>query len=129
MQENYKVKAYCGCAEGADLLFAEEILKCGVELVAVLPCSWREFISEHADGGVKLMRVLGQATEVLVEPDGNSRYLKVAETIIKNCDELIALWDGVKLPLKDDEGKDINLGGTYDTICRAQAANKRIKIL
>ena len=129
LQENYKVKAYCGCAEGADLLFAEEILKCGVELVAVLPCSWREFISEHADGGVRLMRVLGQATEVLVEPDGNSRYLKVAETIVKNCDELIALWDGVKLPLKDDEGKDINLGGTYDMICRAQSANKRIKIL
>ena len=129
LQENYNVKIYCGCAEGADLLFAEEALKCNAELTAVLPCKWQEFISEHSDGGIKFMQVLGQAKKVLIKPNTISRYVEVAEAIVNDCDELVALWDGVRLALKDADGNDINRGGTYDTICKATAARKRIKLL
>lgn len=129
LQENFKVKAYSGCAEGADLIFAEEALKCGAELTAVLPCPWKEYMSEHKDGGVKLMRILGQAQNVWIKPDRHSRYVEMNRIIIKECDELLVMWDGKKLDLEDENGNEINRGGTYDAICKAEAARKRILYL
>lgn len=129
LQEDYEVKAYCGCAEGADLLFAEEVLKCGVELIAVLPCKWQEFVTEHHDHGEKLMQILGQTKDVLIKTDNKSRYVEMNRVLIKECDELLIMWDGKELDFEDAEGNEINRGGTYDTICKAEAARKRIKYL
>lgn len=86
LQERYKVKACSLCREGADLLFAEEVLKCGVELTAILPCRWQELISEYSDNGERLMNVLGQTQNVLINPNGN-------EVIIKECDEIITIGE------------------------------------
>lgn len=122
LQEKYKCKLYSGLGWGADLLFAEEALKCNIELVAVLPCEWSEFAKEHPDGGKKFMQILGQSVEVKTYTKGKS-YEFVRDTLLENCDELIALWDGVELPLKDENENDINLGGTYDTIRRAYKKN------
>lgn len=129
LQEDCEVKAFCGCAEGADLLFAEEALKCGVELTAVLPCRWQEFAAEHHDKGEKLMQVLGQAKDVLIKTDNKSRYVEMNRVLIKECNELIIMWDGKELDFEDAEGNEINRGGTFDTICKAEAAKKRIKYL
>lgn len=129
LQENFTVKAYSGCAAGADLIFAEEVLKCRVELTAVLPCPWKEYMCEHKDGGVQLMRILGQAQNVLIKPDRHSRYVEMNRIMIKECDELLAMWDGRELAFEDENGNEINRGGTYDAICRAEAARKRIVYL
>ena len=127
-QGHYRVKLYCGCADGADMLFAEEALKCGVELIAVLPCRAEEFAPEHSDGGAEFMRILGQAKEILIVRDEKARYLQVAKTIVEKCNELLALWDGVELPLKDGEGNSVNLGGTFDTVRMARTAQKKITL-
>ena len=129
LQQRYRVKAYCGCAEGFDLLFAEEALNCNAELTVVLPCVLQEFLAEHSDGGVKFMQVFNKANEVLIKTNAEHRYVGVSETIVGACNELVAVWDGIELPLADAQGKAINLGGTYDTVRRAKAANKRVKLL
>ena len=128
LQQHYRVKLYCGCADGADMLFAGEALRCGADLIAVLPCGKEEFASEHSDGGARFLRILGQAEQILIERDENVRYLQVSKTIVEKCDELLALWDGIELPLKDSEGNDVNLGGTFDTICRAKRSHKKITL-
>lgn len=40
---------YSGFADGADFLFAEEALKCGIDVIAVLPYSWKSFMKEHLE--------------------------------------------------------------------------------
>ena len=124
--DKYALKLYCGFADGADLLFAEEALKCGVEVVAVLPCEWDEFIAEHADGGVKYMQLLGQVSSVIVKRDNVNRYAAGGKYIVENSNEIIALWDGKELALIDKSGKAINRGGTYNTLLAAQSAGKKI---
>ena len=126
--KSYRVKLYCGCADGADMLFAQAALRCGAALIAVLPCEREEFAAEHGDGGAELARVLSKAEEILIERDEKVRYLQVSKTIAEKCDELLALWDGVELPLKDEDGNDVNLGGTFDTVRRVREAQKKITL-
>ena len=128
LKENYSLTLYSGFAYGADLLFAEEAIKCGIDVVAVLPYNWDKFMKEHADGGKKLMQLLGQAREVVIKPHVLTAYLNVSRYVVQQCDELLALWDGVELPLKDGSGEPNNLGGTYDTIKAARAAGKAVKL-
>ena len=127
LKEQYSLKLFCGYASGADLLFADEALKCGIDIIAVLPCEWKEFISEHDDGGVRFMQLLAQAKEVRVKPNNISRYSEMSRYIVRQCQEMLVLWDGQPIPLKDDEGREINKGGTYDTMLAAERAGRVIK--
>ncbi len=126
LKEKYKLTLYSGFADGADLLFAEEALKCGVDVIAVLPFSWKSFMKEHDDGGIKFMQILGQTKEVKVKPNHLRRYEDMSRYIVKQCDEMLVLWDGVELPLNDENGRELNRGGTYDTLLAAQSAGKKI---
>ena len=126
--EKYQPVLYCGFADGADLLFAEEAVKCGIDVIAVLPCPWKSFIKEHADGGVQFMRVLAQTKEVRVKPNNLRRYEDMSRYIVRQCDEMLVLWDGKVLPLEDENGKELNRGGTYDTYTAARSAGKKIKL-
>lgn len=126
LKENNKLKLYCGFADGADLLFAEEALKCGIDVVAVLPCSWKDYIKEHDDGGVKFMQLLGQTKEVIIKPNKLRKYEDVSKYIVEQCNEMLALWDGAELPLEDENGRKINRGGTYDTINNARISGRKV---
>lgn len=128
LQERYSLTLLSGFAQGADLLFAEEALKCGVSVIAVLPCIWDEFRREHSDGGERFMQLLGQVKEVVIKPHVLTRYYNVSRYIVKHCDELLVLWDGKVLPLQDENGNDIHIGGTYDTMTAAVAAGKNVKL-
>ena len=128
LQDNYNLKLLSGFADGADLLFAEEAFNCGLEVIAVLPYNWDLFMKEHADNGKKFMQLLGQVREVVIKPHVLSKYFNVSRYIVNECDELLALWDGVELPLKDKQGNDIHVGGTYDTIVATHAQNKPVKL-
>lgn len=125
---SYAVELYCGLAFGADSLFAEEALSCGAKLHAVLPCSAEEFAAEQPDGGELFMRLIKKAENVTVVKDDNQRYLGVSNYIVNQCDGMIAIWDGEKLPLTDAAGNAINNGGTYHTILLAEKAGKSAKI-
>lgn len=115
---------FCGFADGSDLLFAEEALGLGIPLVAILPCSAEEFAGEHASPD-RFRLLLARAEEVLIARDRRARYAGVTQKMLDCCDELLALWDGRELPLFDGEGREINRGGTYDTIRRFLSAGKR----
>jgi hypothetical protein len=126
LQDKYSLTLYCGFAQGADLLFAEEAFKCNVSVIAVLPCRWKEFISEHSDGGEKFMQLLGQTTNVLVRPGNINKYTQMSRYILNISKEMLVLWDGAKIPLVDENGQEINRGGTYDTVRLANEMQKKI---
>ena len=128
LYNSYAVELYCGLAFGADSLFAEETLACGAKVHAVLPCSAEEFVAEQPDGGELFMRLIKKAETVTVVKDDNQRYLGVSKYIVNQCDGLLAIWDGEKLPLTDADGNAINNGGTYHTIILAVKAGKSVKI-
>ena len=127
--EKYCVELRSGLAYGADSLFAEEALSCGVEVCAVLPCPENEFAAEQIDGGVLFNRLIQRACRIIYEQDSLNRYEGISRNIVQNCNELWAIWDGKILPLTDDRGNDINRGGTYHTILRAQKENKPVYIV
>lgn len=126
LKEKYKLTLYSGFADGADLLFAEEALKCGIDVIAVLPCSWKAFMKEHTDGGVRFMQLLGQTREVKVKPNQLRRYQDMNRYIVKQSDEMLVLWDGIELSFEDEKGNEINRGGTYDTLLAAKDAGKEV---
>lgn len=126
--EKYCVELRCGLAYGADSLFAEEALSCGVEVCAVLPCPENEFAAEQIDGGVLFNSLIQRAYRIIYEQDNLNRYEGISRNIVQNCNELWAIWDGKILPLTDDRGNDINRGGTYHTILLAQKENKPVYI-
>ncbi|MBE7088443.1 MAG: hypothetical protein E7370_02845 [Clostridiales bacterium] len=127
IQKNYNAVLLCGLAYGADTLFAEEAIKCGVKVIAVLPCSNQEFAKEQLDGGEKFNNLI-KCAHSKVEVINDSKYLGVSKYIVDNSCHLFALWDNKAIPLKDENGKDINKGGTYDTIQYAKSKNKKITL-
>lgn len=123
LKEKYDLKLYSGLANGADSIFAEEALKCGINVVAVLPNDWKAFMQEQKNQA-KFMQLFGASSEVKLCLNG---YEGVMNKIISDCSEILTLWDGVQLPLFDENKKEINRGGTYDTIRNAKLEGKKIK--
>ncbi len=118
------VEVWCGLADGADMLFAEEALKQRLSLVAVLPCKMEEFMQERLDKA-RFYRLIQQAKAVYIKTDTKHRYLGVAYGILEDCDVLCVLWDGCETPLYEGD-KEINRGGTYDVMRLAKEAGKEI---
>lgn len=127
--KKYCVELRCGLAYGADSLFAEEALSCGVNVCAVLPCPEKEFAAEQIDGGVLFNRLIQKVSKIIYAQDGVNRYEGISKNIVQNCNELWAIWDGKVLPLTDDGGRDINRGGTYHTMLLAREENKPVYIV
>ena len=128
IQKQYSAVLLCGLAYGADTLFAEEAIKCGVKVVAVLPCSQQEFANEQLDGGKKFNALIKCAQSQIEVVNSKNKYLGVSKYIVDNSNELFALWDNKILPLKDENGNDINKGGTFDTIKYAKSQNKNVTL-
>jgi hypothetical protein len=97
-------------AEGADQLFAEEVLADGGSLVAVIPTAdYEQSFSEPA--ALKRYRDLrGRASEVveLACPElGEDAYWAAGRRVVELADEMIAVWDGLG---------SRGLGGTADIV-------------
>ncbi len=87
-------------AEGADRIVAQEALELGYSLEAPLPFTQREYERDFPDTLAEFRSFLAQATAVL-ELDGyrgeaERSYEAVGRFVVRNCDVLIALWDGEK---------------------------------
>jgi hypothetical protein len=101
-------------AEGADRLVAREALDLGLSLVAPLPFEPHEFEQDFAtpESIAEFRELLGRADESFVVPtppassaahevDARERgYAACSAFIVRRCVELIALWDGVDVPLR-----------------------------
>jgi hypothetical protein len=84
-------------AEGSDRLAAEEALKAGYALYAPLPFSQSEYENDFPGSVAEFRTLLSQAEAF--ELDGtrqfaNESYREVGRFVVRNCDLLIAVWDG-----------------------------------
>ncbi len=89
-------------AEGADRLVAEVALEEGATLIAPLPLPVAEYERDfRADGSLaEFQRLLGRAERVFVVGPAEGRreeaYWRVGAYVARNCQVMIALWDGVE---------------------------------
>lgn len=124
-QNDYNVVVCTNYAFGSDQIIAECASELGIDTQAVLPFPCEEFIQSikadarksgysftEADEN-RMRTLLEQAESCTVVLDKEHTYLQATKHIIDNCQVLIALWDGVETPLRDENGNPINQGGTY----------------
>lgn len=119
-------QVFLACTGHIDLSRIPELEGSRAELRRYLSASRKRvkaLFCGFADGSDLLL--LARAEEVLIARDRRARYAGVTQKMLDCCDELLALWDGRELPLFDGEGREINRGGTYDTIRRFLSAGKR----
>lgn len=90
-------------AEGADRLVAEEALELDYELQAPLPFPQSEYENDFGRGGsggtIPQFRALLQKATAVLELDGSraseaEAYEAVGRLMLRQCDVLIAVWDG-----------------------------------
>jgi hypothetical protein len=108
-----RLGAICGVsslAEGADQLFAEEVLKQGGSLLAVVPCVDYESAFQTKEARRAYDRLMGVASEIVElsygEP-GEEAYWAAGRRVVDLADEVLAVWDGEKSG---------GLGGTADVV-------------
>jgi hypothetical protein len=109
------LKAISPIAEGADRLLAHSALSQGFSLVCPLPFAREEYEKDFtsAESKQEFLSLLQQAGPAVVELDGargdaeNMSYEAVGRYVVRNCDILIAIWNG-----KPGRG----FGGTTDIV-------------
>lgn len=126
--ENYRVVVRTCCAYGADQLIAECANELGISTKAVIPADYEEYIQvirrDCLENGheftyedeLKTRHLLAQTVVCKTVKGSKNFYLGASEYLVNHCQKLIALWDGKELPLFDENGAQINRGGTYDCI-------------
>jgi hypothetical protein len=100
-------------AEGADRLVAEEALALGYELEVPMPFAQAEYEKDFPESVTDFRALLGRAGGGLLALDGARgedearSYEAVGRLVARNCDLLIAIWDG---------GKGRGRGGTAEIV-------------
>ncbi len=100
-------------AEGADRLGAKAALSAGYQLAAPLPFMAADYETDFPDTIREFRALLDQAGPRVLELDGareddeNASYEAVGRYVVRNCDLLIAIWDG---------GKGHGRGGTTEIV-------------
>lgn len=97
-------------AEGADQLFAEEVLADGGSLLAVIPTTDYEqsFSDPAALERYRDLRVRASEVVELACPElGEEAYWAAGRRVVELADEMIAVWDGLE---------SRGLGGTADIV-------------
>ncbi|MBS1844264.1 MAG: hypothetical protein JST53_07585 [Actinobacteria bacterium] len=121
-----KVGALCGIgslAEGADQLFAEETLRQGGSLVAVIPSARYETSFSGQQALDTYRRLLGRAETVIelgYDAPGEEAYWAAGKEVVNLSERMVAVWDG-----KPAGG----LGGTADVVAFARLAGKPVDVI
>jgi hypothetical protein len=100
-------------AEGADQLFAEQVLKAGGALTAVVPSAHYGRSFATIDGGAAYRRLRALAREVIELPfssPSEEAYWVAGQRVVGLAEVLLAVWDGT--PSR-------GVGGTADVIAFA----------
>ncbi len=126
---------------GADWLIVECALELGLTVKADIPLDYESYIKDVREDvnhngyqftdsdELRMRHLLAQAVVCKAIIDPQQKYAAASKYIVDKCDVLIALWDGKKLELLDNNNIPVNRGGTYDTIRMAQEANKTVHII
>ncbi len=133
LSNKYNVVVRTSYAFGADQIIAECANEMGLTTKAILPMphdSFLRYVKEDAekhnilyskDDEIQLRLLLAQTAVCKhIQTTTGDLFEAAAEYNIEHCDKLIAIWDGVELPLSDDSDIPINRGGTYDCIDKAK---------
>ena len=107
-------------AEGADQIFAEEVLRLGGELEIVIPSENYESSFQSPGALANYKRVAALAKRVIKLGFANpsqEAYWEAGKKIADDADELIAVWNGQQA---------VGLGGTGDVVSYAISAGKLI---
>jgi hypothetical protein len=101
-------------AEGADQLFAEQVLTTGGALVAVIPCSGYSGAFTTEAGVAHYRALRARAEEVIELPfraPSEEAFWAAGRRIVSLADVLLAVWDG---------RASAGLGGTADVVAYAR---------
>lgn len=122
LHPNSNIKLLSGLAEGADRVAAYAALEAGLELVAVLPMPVVTYLEDFAseESKAEFQQLLAQATVLQanqqppsVRDDG---YVDLARFLVRHCQLIVALWDGVSEQPTADGSMAILPGGTADVV-------------
>jgi hypothetical protein len=100
-------------AEGADQIFAEQVLDARGELTAVIPSAGYAGAFETVAGETTYRRLRARATAVVELPypgPSEEAYWAAGREVVRRSDVLLAVWDG---------GPSGGTGGTADVVAFA----------
>jgi hypothetical protein len=110
-------------AEGADQIFAEQVLDLGGCLIAVIPCAGYESSFTMSSALARYRELRGRAIEI-VELDYDTpeekAYWAAGKRVVELSEEMFAVWDG-----KGSGG----LGGTADVVVFARQHNVPVRVI
>jgi hypothetical protein len=110
-------------AEGADQLFAEQVLKAGGALTAVIPSADYGQSFETSAGKMTYRRLRDQAADVIRLPfpsPSDDAFWAAGQRVVKLADVLLAVWDG---------SPSAGMGGTADVVAYAGRRGVRTTVL
>ncbi|MEW2608462.1 hypothetical protein AB0894_32285 [Streptomyces sp. NPDC047916] len=112
-----------GClAEGADQLFAHELLAAGGDLHIVIPAAGYEGTFSDTDKKTyfALLDKAASVTRLRFESPSEEAYDAAGQWVSKHCETLIAVWDGQ--PAR-------GLGGTADAVAHARKLGRTVHVV
>jgi hypothetical protein len=118
-----RICAVSSLAEGADQLFAEEVLRQGGALLAVIPSAGYEKTFSDQRALERYRRLLSRATDVIelgYDSPGEEAYWAAGKEVVKLSDRMLAVWDGEP---------SAGLGGTADIVDFAHSGGKLVTII
>ncbi|MET8154081.1 hypothetical protein ACIBSW_09385 [Actinoplanes sp. NPDC049668] len=110
-------------ADGADQLFAAQILAAGGTLEVVLPCEGYAGTLIADDSRARFEELRRAAATVVTMPypePSEHAFLAAGQALVERCDHLFAVWDG--RPAR-------GLGGTADIVAYARARGLPVTVL
>jgi len=118
------VEALSCLAAGADQMFADIALDCGVPVTAVIP-GMRDY-EKSLDGAEalsayeRLLKECAGRVELPFEKSDEEAYLAAGRWIVDHCDRLVAVWDG--RPAR-------GTGGTGDIVEYARLSGRPVTVV
>jgi hypothetical protein len=110
-------------AEGADQLFAEEALRLGGALLAVVPSRRYEesFTDTEALGSFERLRERAvEVVEMGYDSPGEEAYWAAGQEVVRLSERMLAVWDGAPSG---------GLGGTADVVAFARSLGKPVSVI
>jgi hypothetical protein len=107
------IEGISSLAEGADQIFAEQVVKAGGALTAVVPSAHYGRSFQTVAGGAIYRRLRALATEVIELPfsvPSEEAYWAAGQRVVGLAEVLLAVWDGT--PSR-------GIGGTADVVAFA----------
>ena len=105
-------------AAGADQIFAEEALRCGASLTAVVPANdYENTMGDAVDNYETLQARATCIVQLEYEHATKQAYMAAGRWVVDHCDVLVAVWDGQPAA---------GSGGTGDIVAYADSIDRQI---